>query len=363
MALYIISMLINSFISFGTIITRDKRIAYLFKILLVIGLSILPAIKSKYVGTDSLMYVGFFSLHQPYSEWLSNGTEPGFVFSIKLIQSLGADNYFYYFFFFSIVFNFLIVSAIFSLSKNIPLSIFVFLSYSALYIFHFNVLRQSMAVAFVLYSLQFLFNKQNIKFYLFVAMASLFHYSALCTLSFPFLMKLLDRKPVLLYVLTLVALVFFSFASNQIYLLLSSATGAARYSNYADLSAGDSSGKLFFLNVFILIFFMFVYFRMRIGGLQNAFFLYLFFTCVVINFCISFLGLRYEGAGRIINYFAFSSIFVFPIVLTSLNPSIRVISYFFTFIFAFSFIVFMLNVANAHGILPYSINPYLYNII
>ncbi|MFZ4257949.1 EpsG family protein [Raoultella terrigena] len=363
MALYIFSMLINSFISFGTVITRDKKIIYFFKVLLIIGLSILPAIKSKYVGTDSLMYVGFFSQHQSYSEWLSNGTEPGFVFSLKFIQLLGADNYFYYFLFFSLLFNSLVVSAIFDLSKNIPLSIFVFLSYSALYIFHFNVLRQSMAVAFVLYSLRFLFNKQYLIFYFFVALASLFHYSAICTISFPFLIKVLNRKPVLLYILTVIVLVCISFAGNQIYLLLSSATGAARYSNYADLSAGDSSGKLFVLNAIILIFFIFIFFKMKIIGLQNAFFLYLFFTCVVINFCISFLGLRYEGAGRIINYFAFSSIFVFPIVLTSLEPSTRLISYFFTLIFLFAFIVFMLDVANAHGILPYSINPYLYNII
>lgn len=363
MSMYILSMLFNSFISFLSVITRDKKAHMLFKFILVLGLSILPAIKSQYVGTDSQMYVGFFSLHQTYSEWLSNGTEPAFVSSIKLLQFLGADNYFYFFLFFSLIFNYLIVNSIFKLSKNIPLSLLIFLSYSALYIFHFNVLRQSMAVAFVIFSLRYLFTANYLKFYMVVAIASLFHYSAICTVTFPILLKILNSRPLVLYAFTFIILICFSYTSNQIYVLLSSATGASRYSNYADLSAGDSAGKLFFLNVMLLFIFIALYCKFKIKDLQDSFFLYLFFTSVVINFCISFLGLRYEGAGRIINYFSYSSIFVFPIALSRLKTSFRVLSYYFVILFCVSFIIFMLYVANAHGLLPYTVNPYLNDLL
>jgi hypothetical protein len=255
----------------------------LFKFILVLGLSILPAIKSKYVGTDSQMYVGFFSLHQTYSEWLSNGTEPAFVSSIKLLQFLGADNYFYFFLFFSLIFNYLIVNSIFKLSKNIPLSLLIFLSYSALYIFHFNVLRQSMAVAFVIFSLRYLFTANYLKFYMVVAIASLFHYSAICTVTFPILLKILNSRPLVLYAFTFIILICFSYTSNQIYVLLSSATKLVVIVIMLIFQLVIRL-EIIFLNVMLLFIFIALYCKFKIKDLQDSFFLYLFFTSVVINF-------------------------------------------------------------------------------
>ncbi|MGC9625237.1 UNVERIFIED_CONTAM: EpsG family protein [Acinetobacter pittii] len=327
---------------------------------IIVLCSLMPAFRDITVGTDTYAYVGMFETHYSYAEWLENGTELGFASCIKLLQYLGFIHYFNYLLLFSLIFNSLIITTIYKISKNIPLSLVAFLTFSTLYIFQFNVVRQSIALAFFVFSLPYMFSKQYLKTYICIFLAFLFHYSAGLLFIFPIIYQLLKNKFYTVSVLSTIGLYIYTKLTMVLTSFLGGAIGSDRYSYYDNQITENASGKIFLFNLFLLsVISIFSIFSKLKDNIEFRFFNYLMLLIVVTNFCITYLGLKYEGPGRILSYFYCALIFVFPYLSSILKSESRAIFNTLLVVFQLMYILFLINVSNLHEVFPYKINNFL----
>ncbi|HEM7137755.1 MULTISPECIES: EpsG family protein [Acinetobacter] len=360
MYLYIFLIFLVLFISILPKLFGGNYSNKISMIVIIVLSSLMPAFRDITIGTDTYAYVEMFKKDYSYLEWLENGTELGFAFCIKLLQSFGFNNYFNYLLFFSILFNYLIISTIYKISKNIPLSLMAFLSFSTLYLFHFNVLRQSIALAFFVYSLPYIFSKQYFKTYVCIFLAFLFHYSAGLLFVFPIVYGFLKDRFYTVSALSTLSLYIYTKLTIVFTLFLGNAIGSDRYSSYDNQTTANASGKIFLFNFFILfLVYLFSLFTKLKDDLEFRFFNYLMLLMVVTNFCITYLGLKYEGPGRILSYFYCGLIFIFPYLASVFRSESRVVVNILLIAFQLLYILFLINMSNLHEVFPYKINNFL----
>jgi len=338
---------------------RNNYLRQFIKTSIIVVLTLFTGMRNISVGTDSAMYGDYFLRNWDYIQWIKGGTEIGFSSIIKLIQLIGLDNYLYFFIVFSLIFNVVVINAIYKISKNIPLSIVIFMTFSDLYIFSFNVMRQSIAVAFVMLSIYYMFESKNRKMYLMLVLAVCFHYSAICAFIFPVAYRMIEKRPFILYLIAAFLIVMFTLITSQLYVYLSLITGADRYTAYNQMITSATDPKKFMLDLFLLICFVCCFLYQKINSKKENFILFLFFCFTCCSFCITFLGLRYEGAGRVIWYFSFSSIFLFPIVINNSKSMTKMLYSLVLSCMLLLYTTYMMNKFNPHEILPYSVNPYV----
>ncbi|MBA7847945.1 EpsG family protein [Klebsiella sp. RHBSTW-00465] len=359
MELYITTVVLSFILS---IIGVNAKAAILKKcclLLIVLLCSIMPGLRDISVGTDSPMYANFLLVDRSYHDWLVSGIaiEPGFVFLIKIYQFFGFKDYSYFFFGTAILFNFLVISSIFKLSPSPTLSLISFLTFSTIYFSHFNVLRSSLALAFFIYSIPYLLNKQYKKCYILIFISIFFHISALIFLFMPSAYKYLRTKTALVIFISFVFMGVYS-ASSTILSLIGSIIGTTKYDSY---STESDIGGGFFAIYFLLMLICLI--SLSNNKLKNSdlyiFSVYMIFLATLTWFCIIFLGLRYEGPGRVVVYFYLGSIFIFPNLLQIFSPTSRYPLYFLLFfLFAMmAYYVFVLK--GVYGVFPYKINSYL----
>lgn len=194
------------------------------------------------VGTDFENYqIWFFQyLNAPIS---FEDKDFGFGIMIKIIQ-LFTVNPQILFIISAIIINILIMLFIKENTDFYDLGYFLFI---ALYFYYssFNIMRQWIAISIFLYSLKFIYNKKIIKYLICVALASVFHKTALLTIPiyFVFRMKInLKNLAILIGGLSVVVLQFeniITFAGQLLnlniekYLLYFDATSSAGSNGYA----------------------------------------------------------------------------------------------------------------------------------
>src|SRR5690554_6106155 len=84
---------------------KNIYINRVFVSLLILVITIMPAFRSMEVGTDTHEYILMFQSNKNIVDFLSEGIEPLFVLTFKLIKYLGFENYSFYFFIYSLIFN------------------------------------------------------------------------------------------------------------------------------------------------------------------------------------------------------------------------------------------------------------------
>ncbi|QGX92334.1 EpsG family protein [Tatumella sp. TA1] len=345
-------------------ITRSDIIKKYLKFLLIITLSILPVFRDQTVGTDTSMYVDFFSWNMTWADWIHYGTELGFVSVIKTFHFIGIESYFFYLLFFSLLYNYLMITGIFKLSVNPLISIITYITISTLFFFNFNVIRQSLALAFFVYSLPFMFNKKYYKCYLIIIIGVFFHYSALLLLIFPIIYSNIEKRFKFTTIISVILIYAYTKLTTVLLGFLANFTGATRYNNYIGLTESNG-GKICIFNILVLIVLTIIASinRQLFRDKSFLFFFYLFIVMVFTYFCVSFLGLKYEGPGRILNYFYVADIFIYPYFFNIVNVRYRMISYLFFYIFAFTYVCVVFTYVPLHGVLPYKFSPYVDTIL
>jgi EpsG family len=196
------------------------------------------------------------------------------------------------------------------------LAIFLYIFYPEFMLIHSSAMRQSIAIMLFVFSLDYLYKKDAIRYFLCIGLASLFHFSALILLPV-YLLGLFNWKIYKVYgvifVSIFVSLFLFS-ESLSPYLKQFISNYFEKYAIYQDAGVVNTGlGFLYFSALFILI----LYFE-RLQNKEIA----LVFKIAIISFMLMPLTLIVELTARVRMYFAPATIIAYPIVLMNLKRPI-----------------------------------------
>ncbi|MDU7564361.1 EpsG family protein [Acinetobacter pittii] len=339
----------------------DRKYDFLCKHLIIILLTLTCAIREESVGTDTSQYVQYFSIQNfGVIDWISYGLEPFFGFIVNLLNLLNFKDYFFYFLIFSYITNFFIIKSIFKLNNRFLL-LSLYLGFSTLFFYNFNVVRQGVAISIFLYSIFSLFEGKLLKYSLLTLFASLFHYSALFNFIF-----------IAIYYLGVFSSICFSVAVAFLYYLgytylikyVALFSGSDKSIEYIGLLQTGGGKTQFFIILFVVFISMVLHFFVRnnnsVKPINNNIVYSLYSFLIVFQFFIAFMGLKYEGPGRIVSYYYIAYFFMFNNFLLSNKVGARV--FYSLIISMFSLVYVYIFISNGnHEILPFKINPSVLN--
>ncbi|MCG7489695.1 EpsG family protein [Vibrio sp. Of14-4] len=191
MFIYILFFLAFVLVSLCEWINKNKIATNLLCIFLIIGLSLLVALRVD-VGTDYSSYVRIFEKVTSFYSSDYSGLEAGFISSISLFKSIGlnVNSYFGFFSFLP-----LMMICYVSTKETKYLAIVMLIYFSDLF-FYYNLsgFRQSIAMGFVFLSFIFIRDKNPWSFIFTILVSALFHKPAIVSLIlYPMVCRLSHR--------------------------------------------------------------------------------------------------------------------------------------------------------------------------
>ena len=145
------------------------------------------------VGGDLSVYVSVFeqnALKLPeFSKIFKSRFELGYVFTNQLIRSL-TENYSILLFVFAFLTLWIWFYVLHKYSKNVYLSLIIYVSSLGMFLYSLSNIRQGLAVAFVFLGFYFLSEEKRIRGILFVLLAPLFHTSGIICILLIFIRKI-----------------------------------------------------------------------------------------------------------------------------------------------------------------------------
>lgn len=296
--------------------TQKKVVIFLF----LLPLFLIAALRDKSMGPDTITYFNKFyylksfeSLKTVKSSWM----EFGYVAISYIIGKLGFSYYFFQIVISSFVF-FSIGKFLFSYSDNIPMACFLILANNSLFGM-MNVVRMWIAIAILLFSIDYIKKGKIFQFLLVVLVASLFHFSAwLFIIMYPLARARLNMRRICILIIASVvisvfAMPFFTYLTNVI----------GRYGNYLTESrfnvADNMATKIgLVVNICFFLFASFVRLWESIDtpgeknfDITEVTFEKISYVALTISLCISIVGLSNNIMGRVSHYFS-----VFTLVTT-----------------------------------------------
>jgi|SRR5690606_794131 len=325
---YVLSVLLL----FGSFFPRRHQLLYLISSLVI--LFILSGYRHVNIGTDTLNYEQFFTYIKAGGGYLTK--EPGWMLLNRMIIALSGD-----FQTLLIATALLVLMPIFYIARrysvNPMLTIFLYYAFY-FYLQSFNVMRQSIAVAFVLLGLVFLMKERKIIFFILVAIASSFHISALLCFPLVFVNRIPNMASVMY--LTLVGISMF-IGLLLMPVLLNALTSIIGYSQHTDGTIGNMLGNGLYL-VILNSFFAFLLFTSK--DKQGVLFKLFFVFIIIAN-----LAARIPLGYRLIMCFSIIQVLFLPYYVYN-NKIDKNIGFFVVVIYAY---VSFIRAAGDGGILPY----------
>lgn len=259
-------------------------------------LALIAGLRSEEIGIDTHSYKNIF-------EWISDGVmypiEPGWYLLNKIILWLGGS------------YNFLLLVASFLTlipigvvglrsSTNPQMSLFFYYGLYA-YLNSFNLTRQLVAVSFALLAYSYVREKK--KFWLYIIVASLFHYSAIFSLIVIFVDKISITKQWIIIGITSSFFIGIILNDSLFYLLV------GPYAGYLESSVGyrDNFSLAAFMAFLMSSLYVCLYFTLKNECKQNLWTKMFFIGVLILN-----LSMQLELGTRIILYFTLCQIIFYP---------------------------------------------------
>ncbi|MEW9150517.1 EpsG family protein [Acinetobacter indicus] len=314
---YIVILFLSTILSFFYSISKNKLFKIICLFVLVLVLSILYYIRDFSIGTDTHAYVDYFELLKniKYSEifYYANAYNVEFFFFIiskLLLDVFGSIQMI--FFVYAIILYTTLISSFRMLNLNLVLLVLSIFSFFPIFYYNFNILRQSIALSFIILSCVYLIRGQNNNFLLLIVIAGLFHSSALVCILFYFIYKYRD------YIYNKI-FYFIIFFMSSFYLFLKAISGYLdKYIVYIEVSDGKPfSFSIIFIFSLISIFSYIVRNKANLQWYKDV----LKFFNIVLLFFISYnillyvIGISNQGLNRIGFYFLWPIIFIVPILI------------------------------------------------
>lgn len=149
------------------------------------------------------------------------------------------------------------------------LAVFLYIFSPGLMLLHITAMRQSLAIALFLFSIEYLYKRDFICYFLIIGLASLFHTSAFVLFTIYLLVFLKDRisyKAIFIIILTIISL-FFTVDFLKPFLKEFILENFERYENYTDL---QGSARTLFGSVYYFFLLTLTLFSMRLWRRKTA---------------------------------------------------------------------------------------------
>lgn len=312
----------------------------------VFSLSILYYFRDYSIGLDTYTYVDIIrevsylnSFRDLLDYSVSNNIEIGFILFIYFICILGGGATLVFFISALLIYSNLAI-ALKKIKINAILYFSAFFSYCAIFIWTFNILRQMIAVSFVILAVIFLLKGSRAKFIFFVLIAFLFHYSAIICLIFYLIYKYLD----FIFKLRWFLVGFLCLITKFVLLAI-----IAYYPRYSSYGSGEDSNRISIL-LFIFYFLIFSlsgFFHKIIkkDEFYYKFFVSLFSLYIGLQLAFMINGISTFGTTRVLIYFLWPSVFIVGIFLNNIKREHRYILNILIFAFLTFYFVFSLRSA------------------
>lgn len=252
------------------------------------------------------------------------------------------DNVQLFFLFYAILTPVLYYLVIKKYSTNRHLSIYIFITESLFLLTTFSSLRQGIAAAIIFFGTKYIVEKNFLKFFITVFMATGFHSSAVITIIFyPIYFIRLEKRKLL------ILLLIFPFFKE--FLLVLSNYLLPQYAVYFSQSA-DSGGLLAFLYLFYGLL-AFLAYDNRASD-KNKYFV----TMSILGALGFYMFSDFRAVSRIFRYFLSYMILALPLICRKIKEKklIEIGMYsFFTFIFFLALLISMQNVKKT-PLVPYN---------
>ena len=240
---------------FALIGKNNRWFLLLVVVLMTFVIGVYVASKSDYfvIGNDKYQYInylelfrsgGFFDLVAMHPEFVSFGF-------LNILSFFESDNFVFFIYY---CFSFLVLcSSFLNYERVLPLFIFILISTSVFYLMYGNVIRQSLAISFFVFSVL----RQDRLRYVAFALAFFSHMSVFFLLPVLFIKKNENKMAFLSYLVLLLGSFICFLGSDYIYTILSF-VGIESLENKADLyedfgrTNGDSSIRTLFVSGILL---------------------------------------------------------------------------------------------------------------
>lgn len=287
---------------------RHKIITVVFSILAITIPSILAAMRADIVGTDINNYV------KPLFEYFcKNGFSTEYMQKIGIEYLYGLLTYIVTIFTDDIrvllfVVEFLIISLIYLSAyyrkDKIPMWMFMFVFFTVFYNSTLNLVRQSIALAIVIYSFKYIENKNCVKFLFSVYIATLFHSTAFFAIILYVIYNSINTDLKNLYKIIIISLciLMIFFYRDIISILIDIGLIPTKFNSYLTKYLKESVDLDIIASLFKITIIVFVYFAYKIlikREKNNEYYILL----LVIDFILLQLSAFIDYADRISYYF------------------------------------------------------------
>ena len=328
---------------------RQKQRWYI--IIIFTSLTLIAMIRSWSVGVDTLQYYRNFSVIAQL-DWKQIDLlryEPGFFYFCKILSCLSTDPHIL------IAISSLIIIPsvgrfIYKYSSHMALSTYIYLTLN-IYFFHLTGMRQSLAIAILLYGFDFLLKKKYIRYAGVVLLAALFHSSAALLLFLIFLQMLPYKMNTYFRTMGVAAIGFFLYSFLFQYI-------ARFFTQYAGFTHSEFGFSNYFgtLLQFLLIFFLYTlahYLHFHSDDLTKDHMVNdLCLRCLSVAVCVQAMAMRMNIIGRMSQYFLIFSIIAIPNMLYKFKEKNR-----------FSWVLLTVTVLLAYWIIVGVLRPEWYGAI
>lgn len=197
------------------------------------------------------------------------------------------------------------------------LAIFLYVFNPNFMLVHSSAMRQSVAIMIFVFSLDFLYKKDAIRYFLCIGLASLFHFTAII-LAPVYLLTFFNQKISKIYSIMLVStfvllFIFGESLSPHIKQIVSNLS--EKYEVYEDAGVANTGlGFLYYSAAFLLL----IYFE-RLQGREIA----LVFKIALISFMFMPVALIIQMISRIGMYFEPATIIAYPVILMNFKKPVN----------------------------------------
>lgn len=267
-------------------------------------------------GNDYKTYLdGFIGINQSndiYLLYWIQHFEPGWIFLNKLFGPIGFFNMIAVLAFLNCIVYYRFIE------KYIPvqyywLAVFIYIFNPVFLLVSASAMRQSIAIMLFVFSLDYLYRKDAIRYFLCVGLASFFHFSALILIPVYLVGKFnwrINKATGVLIFLIFVSLYFFG-TSIATYFRQFIAFLFDRYVNYEDTGElGSGLGAIYFSGLLIIT----LYFE-RLQNREIA----LIFKLAVLSLLMMPLNLIFDLSYRLMMFFSIGLIIVYPAIFMKLK--------------------------------------------
>ena len=310
---------------------KSSKFSFLFLILAVLIPSILAGMRDLSVGTDVNVYVAKYYEFARHSNSIftffnSYKLDVGYGGVTYLISKI-SYNVHIFLFFIELLIVFPVFISAYKLKNKIPMNLFCLIYMLTFYNMSFNIVRQSLAISFIILSFTYFITNENKKSLFYAIVAVLFHSTSIIFLIIPIIYKYLNQKlkrEKLIAILLVLVLIPIFYSKILLFMINNVGIISSRYSIYLE-QLETSNFSAFQIGYRIIIFLILILHSKELKNDNNNFYIAMSFA----NIIFYLLNNVVLYAGRISFYFsAVANLFGLGIIYYNIKAPKKRIMYF-----------------------------------